>query len=49
MRRQIVVGVSAAALLAGLSLQSHAMDEFDGPTTGPAAAEGMSIVLSLPT
>ena len=45
MRKQIVLGVSAAALLAGLSIQAHAMDEFDGPTSGPTAAEGMSIVV----
>jgi len=45
MQKPIFKAVSTVAILAGLGLPALAETAFDGPTTGPAAAEGKSIVV----
>ncbi|WP_424965236.1 substrate-binding domain-containing protein [Dinoroseobacter sp. S375] len=45
MLRRSFTTVSAAALMAGLGFTALAEIPFDGPTTGPKAAEGKSIVV----
>ncbi len=46
MRKRILLKtLLASTVLAGLSAPSFAQDAFDGPTTGPAGAEGKTIVV----
>ncbi len=45
MLKRTFMAVSAAALLTGLGLPVTAETAFDGPTSGPKAAEGKSIVV----
>lgn len=45
MQNRIQKAVSTAAILAGLGFPALAETAFDGPSTGPAAAEGKSIVI----
>ncbi|WP_027245004.1 substrate-binding domain-containing protein [Leisingera daeponensis] len=45
MLKRTFMAVSTAALLSGLGVPVFAETPFDGPTTGPAAAEGKSIVV----
>lgn len=45
MLKRTFMAVSAAALLTGLGVPVMAETAFDGPTTGPKAAEGKSIVV----
>lgn len=45
MLKRTFMAVSAAALLTGLGFPVTAQTAFDGPTSGPAAAEGKSIVV----
>lgn len=45
MLKRSLVAVSTAALLSGLGVTAFAETPFDGPTAGPAAAEGKSIVV----
>ncbi len=44
-KRTLLKTLLASTVLAGLSAPSFAQDAFDGPTTGPAGAEGKTIVV----
>ncbi len=44
-KRTLLKTLLASTILAGLSAPAFAQDAFDGPTTGPAGAEGKTIVV----
>ncbi len=44
-KRTLLKTLLASTVLAGLSAPTFAQDAFDGPTTGPAGAEGKTIVV----
>jgi ribose transport system substrate-binding protein len=45
LKRTLIKTLLASTLLVPMGFASLAQDAFDGPTTGPAAAEGKSIVV----
>lgn len=45
LKRTFLNGLLAATMMAGMSFAAHADEAFDGPTSGPKAAEGKTIVV----
>lgn len=45
LKRTLLSGLAAGAILAASGLTAFAQEAFDGPTTGPKAAEGKTIVV----